>query len=143
MNKPVSPPPNAARCSIRAVVIVHKRASFRLYAVPLLRWNASATQTAQWTQTTRGTAVTESTERSDAHLALAELVNAALRRAGKLGPTTVITHCVTVVQTLTETDTGPRFDIHRIHPMGTLDPSTERGVLADAIEDSRRNRYAS
>jgi hypothetical protein len=87
--------------------------------------------------------MTESTERSDAHIALTDLTQAALRRAGRLGPSTVITHCVTVVQTLTETENGPRFDIHRIYPIGPLDPSTERGVLADAIEDSRRQRHAA
>jgi hypothetical protein len=87
--------------------------------------------------------MTESTDRSDAHLALADLVNAALRRAGALGPTTVITHCVAVVQTVTEAENGPRFDIHRIYPLGPLDPSTERGILGDAIEDSRQKRHAS
>jgi hypothetical protein len=85
--------------------------------------------------------MTESMEgRSDPDATLSEGVTEALRRAGRLTPTTVITHCVTVVQTLTEDENGKRYDIHRIYPHGELDPSTERGILADAIEDSRTQR---
>lgn len=73
-------------------------------------------------------------------LALTELVQAALRRAARLTPSTILTHCVVVVQTFTEDETGKHYDIHRIYPFGALDPSTERGILADAIEDSREER---
>jgi hypothetical protein len=85
--------------------------------------------------------MTESMDReSSSHLTLGDGVAEALRQAGKLDSTTVITHCVTVVQTFTEDENGKRYDIHRIYPYGELDPSTERGILADAIEDSRTQR---
>lgn len=84
--------------------------------------------------------MTESTDRSDAHIALADFIVAALKRAAKLPPGAVITHCVTVVQTVRYVDGEPFYDIHRVHPFGPLDPSTERGVLRDAIDDSRAQR---
>lgn len=80
---------------------------------------------------------------SNANLALTDTVTEALRRAGKLGPSTVITHCVVVAQTFTEDESGKRYEIHRMYPLGELDPSTERGILADAIEDSRTQRRAA
>lgn len=89
--------------------------------------------------------MTESMEdQSSSHLDLGNGVVEALRQAGKLPPATVVTHCVTVVQTFTEdADGNKRYDIHRIYPYGELDPSTERGILADAIEDSRNQRRSA
>lgn len=84
--------------------------------------------------------MTEGTDRSDAHIALSDFITSALRQAAKLPPGAVITHCVTVVQTVEYEDGEPHWDIHRIHPFGALDPSAERGVLRDAIDDSLAQR---
>ena len=85
--------------------------------------------------------MTDSMDRSTARLILRDSLVEALRSVGRLPRTGVITHCVTVVQTYTEDADGTRrYDIHRIHPLGALDPSTERGILQDAIDDSRDHR---
>lgn len=86
--------------------------------------------------------MTESMEgQSSSHADLNNGVVEALRSAGKLPPAAIITHCIAVVQTYTEDEHGTgRYDIHRLYPQGPLDPSTERGILADAIEDSRIQR---
>lgn len=88
--------------------------------------------------------MTESTESQRSPQAdLGNGVVAALRNAGKLPPAAIITHCVAIVQTYTEDAAGHgRYDIHRLYPHGPLDPSTERGILADAIHDSRQHRDA-
>ncbi len=81
-----------------------------------------------------------STDNSSSRIVLADMIGDALRRAGKLPPGTVITRCVTVVQTLSEVDGRPDFRVHRVYPMGPTDPSGERGVLADALDKSKQER---
>lgn len=81
-----------------------------------------------------------STDNSSARIILADMIGDVLRRAGQLPPGTVITRCVAVVQTLSEVDGRPDFQVHRVYPMGPTDPSGERGILADALARSEHER---
>lgn len=71
-----------------------------------------------------------------------ERIRTTLRQQGKLGPRTVITRAVTIVQTVTEHSDGTQtWDIHRAYPLGAVDPSCERGMLRDALLDSDAERH--
>lgn len=68
---------------------------------------------------------------------LADATQAALN----LPDGTLLNNVIVVAQTITDLpDGGVRYDLHRLYPINRPDPSTERGLLADAIYDSREQR---
>lgn len=81
------------------------------------------------------------TDSNPAESALTEHISTALRRAGQLPADALITNAVAVVQTIRDGDDGPEYDVHRVYPLGPIDPSTERGVLRDALRDSDAERH--
>jgi hypothetical protein len=74
---------------------------------------------------------------------LTEHISEALRRAGQLPADALITNAVVCVQTVRDGERGPKYELHRVYPFGPMDPSTERGVLRDALHDSDAERHAS
>lgn len=69
-------------------------------------------------------------------------IREALQHRGKLDPGTVITRAIQIVQTLTEHNDGTQtWTVHRLYPLGAMDPSTERGLLWDALNDSNADRH--
>lgn len=52
----------------------------------------------------------------------------------------VLTRCVGVVQVLEEVHGEPVYSLFRVYPLGPVDPSSERGLLYDALKDSEAER---
>lgn len=70
-----------------------------------------------------------------------EVIRNMLSREGKLPPGTVVTRAIGIIQTLTENPDGSQhWAIHRLHPLGSTDPSSERGLLRDALLDADAQR---
>lgn len=74
--------------------------------------------------------------------ALTDFVNAALAHAGAMGPTTIVTRTILIVQTMDDGPDGePHYDVHRVRPH-SIDPSAERGLLRDALKDADAERHS-
>lgn len=78
---------------------------------------------------------------SDPGAVLAEHLCTALRQAGRLSPTGLVTNAVAIAQTVEDGPDGLRYDVHRVYPIGAIDPSTERGLLRDALHDADAERH--
>ncbi|ACU39372.1 hypothetical protein [Actinosynnema mirum] len=69
-------------------------------------------------------------------------LQAALRAAGTWRDGMLVTRAVVIVQTVhADGDGHHRYALHRLHPVGETDPSSERGLLSDALDDARHERH--
>lgn len=68
-------------------------------------------------------------------------IRAHLERGGTWRAGMIQVGCVVVVKTLWTPNARDVYNIHRFQPIGRMDPSAERGLLGDALDDARRERH--
>ena len=78
---------------------------------------------------------------SDPAVDLTNIISRTLHQAAELPAGTLINNAVVCVQTVRDGRSGPEYDIHRLYPLGPIDPSSERGILRDALRDSDAERH--
>jgi hypothetical protein len=70
----------------------------------------------------------------------AEAIESDLETCGSIRPGGLVTRSITIAEVLYDNGGTPYTELVRMHPHGRLNGSDERGLLGDALDDSRARR---